>query len=295
MQVYQRIMLALDRTDTDLSIIRYMQLLANYYQPDLIEGVFVVPTMDKFYTNFIEKNNTAFQAKQNLDEALKGELERKIKFYFTEEKPNVSISLLEGKPIRQLIKEAELRDIDLLVVGNKKLSEGSGITAKAVSRRFKGSVLFVPEKQHTQMHRMVVPVDFSENSARALQEALAIYDQQVGSSVIALHIMDLYPLIHYQASRLASRFKEYAIGDVQESWKDFCEKYQIDRKKVKFEIRDRMDGNTAKGIQQFSDDIQADLILMGSHGHSILELTLWGSNTEKLLALEKEVPILIIR
>jgi len=295
MQVYKKIMLALDRSETDLSILRYLQLLASYYKPQLIEVLFVVPTLDKFYSDFIKKNDTAFETKKSLDDALKGELERKVKYYFPEEKPVVSIILLEGTPIKQLIKEVGLRAVDLLVVGNKKVSEGSGITGKAVSRRFKGSVLFIPEKQHTQMHRMVVPIDFSENAARALKEALAIYDQQIGASVIALNILDLYPLIHYQASRLASKFTEYAKEDVSEAWNGFCEKYQIPKDKVKLEQRDRVDGNIAKGIQQFSEEAQADLILMGSHGHSILELTLWGSNTEKLLAIEKTIPILIIR
>lgn len=295
MQKYNRMMLALDRSDTDLCMLRYVKLLANYYRPELIQGVHIVPTLDKFYADFVQKNEAAFLAKKTLDDTLKAELLKHMQFYFPDEPTiNIDVDIIEGKPSTKLLEEAGFRDIDLLVVGNKKDSLGSGITAKLVSRRFEGSVLFIPEKPHTQMHRIVVPIDFSENSARALREAWDIYTIQTGASVIAVHVIDSLPFLHYQTSRSNKQFEEYLRKDIYEAWEKFCEKYALPHGRIKFEIINQVDKKIAKAVHEYAAACQADLIIVGRQGHSRLTLAIMGSNTEKLLSIEKETPILII-
>lgn len=54
-------------------------------------------------------------------------------------------------------------------------------------------------------------------------------------------------------------------------------------------------GDVAPELCRYASEIQADLIVMGSHGHSAVGSLLLGSITTKVLALEKEIPVLIIR
>lgn len=54
-------------------------------------------------------------------------------------------------------------------------------------------------------------------------------------------------------------------------------------------------GEIAPELCRYAGKIEADLIVMGSHGHHAIGNLLLGSITTKVLALEKNIPILIIR
>jgi len=296
MQKYNKILLALDRSDTDLSMLRYVKLLTNYYKPSLIQGIHVVPTLNQFYADFVQKNESAYEVKQLLDGVLKEELLKHMTFYFSgDQKDIVDVAIVEGKPVSKLLEEADSRGIDLLVVGNKKASLESGVTAKSVSRRFNKSTLFVPENMHTQMHQIVVPIDFSENSARALREALDIYTIQIGASIVAIHVIDSLPFLHYQTISSNKLFETYLRKDIYEVWDKFCKKYDLPQMKIKFEIINQVDQKVAKAVHEYVQINKSDLIIIGHQGHSKLSLMLMGSNTEKLLGIEKETPILIVK
>lgn len=54
-------------------------------------------------------------------------------------------------------------------------------------------------------------------------------------------------------------------------------------------------GDIAAELCHYASGIQADLIVMGSHGRNAIGNLLLGSITTKVLALEKEAAVLIIR
>lgn len=64
--------------------------------------------------------------------------------------------------------------------------------------------------------------------------------------------------------------------------------------KVPFESTYRV-GDIASELCRYADEIKADLIVMGSHGHRAIGNLLLGSITTKVLALETKIPVLIIR
>ena len=82
---------------------------------------------------------------------------------------DLSIEVREGAPYEKLIHWTDVKDVDLLVVGQKQTSEGSGITAKRVARKSKCNVLFIPEKASSDISNILVPIDFSDNSAKAFK------------------------------------------------------------------------------------------------------------------------------
>jgi nucleotide-binding universal stress UspA family protein len=54
-----------------------------------------------------------------------------------------------------------------------------------------------------KVEKILVPIDFSEESARALRHALALA-METGAELIALHVVEPYSLRDYFASSLAS-------------------------------------------------------------------------------------------
>ena len=63
---------------------------------------------------------------------------------------------MEGIPYEKLIHWIKVKEIDLLVVGHKEVSDGSGITAKRVARTSKCNVIFVPEDFNKKLEYLVL-------------------------------------------------------------------------------------------------------------------------------------------
>lgn len=118
MKLYTKLMMALEMDERDSSIIQFTNVLAKHYRPDSLYGVHVVPKFDEYYTSFIQEHWAEFlEKKMSLDEVLKKELETKVDNYFEPDQfVQVSCEVLEGKPFKQLIHWADIKNIDLLIV-----------------------------------------------------------------------------------------------------------------------------------------------------------------------------------
>lgn len=145
------------------------------------------------------------------------------------------------------------------------------------------------------MNKIVVPIDFSENSADALKEALdwSVSDK---TEVRAVHVADYSPwgIAHF-TNNMETDFKTQVKENINATWEVFCEKNEINRDSVGFEMIERNGGRVSQSIKNYTEGENADLLIMGAKGHSRLELSLFGSTTEKVLQYEKKIPVLVMR
>lgn len=54
-------------------------------------------------------------------------------------------------------------------------------------------------------------------------------------------------------------------------------------------------GNIAQEIHRYASKNKMDMIVMGSHGHGALQNLVMGSIATKVLAMESDIPVLIVR
>lgn len=117
-----------------------------------------------------------------------------------------------------------------------------------------------------------------------------------GARLTALYVVDPYPYLGIgQANPMG--FQAYmqaahvhagkALGRAAELADDGGEP-------LKLETRIVEETTAAHGIAQTARDEQADLIVIGSHGHGALRKLVLGSVTTKVLA-EATVPVLVVR
>ena len=138
------------------------------------------------------------------------------------------------------------------------------------------------------MRRILVAVDFSENSARALDLALEL-GGRLGVDVHALHgcVLLAHALAegaHPEASDFEARVKaeiERQLTALQASAKG----RGVDL------VTHRVDGNPAECVLAEARRLGADLICLGTHGRSGLDRLLLGSIAERVLRLSP-VPVL---
>jgi nucleotide-binding universal stress UspA family protein len=71
--------------------------------------------------------------------------------------------------------------------------------------------------------------------------------------------------------------------------------YHIPTDKIQPVYRENILQNPAKHILEYAREIQADLLLTGARGHSVLRNMLFGSVTEALIEQNHEFPLLIVR
>ena len=142
------------------------------------------------------------------------------------------------------------------------------------------------------MKKILVPIDFSKKSEFASKMAARIAKKS-NSTVYLLHMIELPTGIVDMGAGSNFSIPESMLylRKVKERIIEFKEKYFHKNIEVHHSIRFE---NPHKGILKYADKIDADLIVMGSKGHSDFEEILIGSNTEKVVRTSK-APVIVVK
>lgn len=142
------------------------------------------------------------------------------------------------------------------------------------------------------MKKILVPIDFSKKSEFASKMAARIAKKS-NSTVYLLHMIELPTgIIDMGAgSNFSIPESMLYLRKVKERIIDFKEKFFHKNIEVHHSIRFE---NPHKGILKYADKIEANLIVMGSKGHSDFEGILIGSNTEKVVRTSK-TPVIVVK
>ncbi|MBX3384995.1 MAG: universal stress protein [Phycisphaeraceae bacterium] len=193
-------------------------------------------------------------------------------------------SRLEG-----IVRAAKDAEADLLVlgaVGEGKANVGMGTVASAAVRRSPCSVLLVREsKGVTPFKTVVCCVDFSKTSLEALEKAARLAAQDSA----ALHVVHVfYPpwhVLHYRAPTPEAdpAFRKQYTDMLHQRLVQFGQpiEHELQYVKPKFVLIDSSDHRYA--LPEYLQREGADLVVLGTRGHSNLRDFFLGSTAEKIL------------
>lgn len=213
------------------------------------------------------------------------------------------IVVVEGTPAREIVRLAEQVRADLLVMGThghggfERLLLGS-VTEKVV-RMSRSAVLTIPPAADPPAARQVLyktilcAVDFSDASNRAVEYAISLAKEN-RARLILLHVVE--------------GFVDEAVLDVNVHWnvpeyRRYLEQDALSRLKavVPEEARTTVQaeerlasGKPYQGILRITDEIGADLIVMGVQGSAALGAWAFGSTTHHMVR-EARCPVLTVR
>ncbi len=142
------------------------------------------------------------------------------------------------------------------------------------------------------MKKILVPIDFSKKSEYASKMAAKIAEKS-GSTVYLLHMIDLPTgIIDMGAgSNFSIPESMLYLRKVKDKIIEFKDTFFPETTEVHHSIRFQ---NPHQGILKYADKIDADLIIMGSKGHSDFEEILIGSNTEKVVRTSTR-PVIVVK
>ena len=292
--IFPKIMTGLDLSNLDGKLIKYSQFMAKNASTRSLQFIHVIPhyiipeSVDSSFQKVLSGN-------LQIDKWAQLQLDKMI-LPLKNSLKNVEIKteVLEGSPLNQLLKHAEIQQPDLLIVGKKTISANSGIIARRIARKTKCAVCFVTEKANTELKQLLVPIDFSDTSIRALHAAIQLQKQLDNIHITALHVIEV-PMVAYKINRnqveIVARHKQ----EVENKFDELLKKHKIKKDNLKLitTINDVFD--ISGYIRKTAVEQDIDLIITGARGHSVFEDFIFGSTTEKLVTMEVDIPILVLR
>jgi nucleotide-binding universal stress UspA family protein len=145
------------------------------------------------------------------------------------------------------------------------------------------------KRRHLMFGTILLAVDGSEYSKRAAE--LAKHLAAIGSEeVVVTHVTELlparfqtYPGLDYEADLPTIEFAKAIVAEMDEAGI-----------KARVELRSAQYGGIARILTNLAEDLNAGIIVMGSHGRGDLTALLLGSVAHKVLHYSKR-PVLIAR
>lgn len=291
----KHITVALDLTFMDGLMLDYLKFLSQALLPDKMVFLHIIP--EAFIPEGVFANAEEKQAYTEKHIAsTREELEKSLNAYWGH-RPDITpeIEVRYGHPLKELLQFVEANPTDLLVVGKKRRSTGSGIIAQKLARRVKNAILFIPEEATPKLTKMMVPVDFSEPSQEALSTAVNLHPLLENPSIECVHVYEVPPIVSIKIGRTPEQYSQIIKANVQESLEQFIAKAGTGKAIIHQHLLYNNYPSPAQELVKFAKENKIDFILTGAKGHNRLESLFLGSVTEKLITSPLNIPIMIVR
>ncbi|WP_299112612.1 universal stress protein [uncultured Winogradskyella sp.] len=140
------------------------------------------------------------------------------------------------------------------------------------------------------MKKIIVPVDFSEYSEYALETAAALAKQHQ-SELIVMHMLEMSESIISSSSDKRGEENAFMLMVANKKFEAFLDKPYLEDVNVTALVKYH---KVLKEVAKVALEEKADIIVMGSRGHSDHDGIFTGSNTEKVVRYS-ETPVLVVK
>ena len=143
------------------------------------------------------------------------------------------------------------------------------------------------------MKRVLIPVDGSECSLRALKVVIGKRSHYADPESLDIHLVNVQPPLSHDITRFASheQIALYHRDESEKQLKAACE--LLDAVGAKYTCHCEV-GHAAEVICRLAESLACDQLVMGTHGRSALAELFVGSVTVKVLHLVK-IPVLLVK
>lgn len=291
-----RALIALEAGATDRSILQYVNFFLKLTPVERLSFLHVLPVPD-FWDDLENEAEHFTQDSTAQLEALKDLKLRTLAQLELREGIQTDFGIRQGSPLEELLAEAKILDADLIVTGLSTRRGAHGILAKTLARHATCNTLIIPDLSQAHLTNILVPIDFSSDSAKALRMAVAINEMlTLPAKITCAHVYDVPDLNWYKIQRTEHELQGMLEKNRQDAMTKFLSR-EIPQYHDAIEtvLIPKMKPAIGSYIMETADDTNADLIIMGAKGHSQIERLLMGSVTEKVLALTTHVPVLVTK
>ncbi len=204
-----------------------------------------------------------------------------------------SISVDVGRPARVAVQKVEDVSADLLIVGIKSSTAGfgAGSVARKAIQKAPTRVLLVHPNKDDAFARVLVGVDFSGTSKLAAEQAAPIASKD-GATLHIVHVFrPPWKVLHYRAPSVGTSpdFQRQFTDALIFRLRAFTSELSGD---PECHLQEGM--NYGSGILECARELGADLVVVGTQGHTNLRQVILGSTADQVLR-ETDLSVLAIK
>ncbi len=285
------ILVCLDLTEMDDSLIRYASFLVNKVKPESITFLHVMKPYD------IPKE--LLEAFPELDEPIpdiiREDLQEKIDQQFQNEIPvNTNVVVREGFPTEVIVKYTQKNRVDLTLMGKKVGYAGGGGIVRKVVGIIPSSVLIVSESVHEGLDNLLVRMDFSKTSELALRMAFRL--QELTGAKVACHHTHKLPIGYFPQVNLEKdeKLQKYIKKISDKEFQKFKKLYKYNTDDIAFSFSVDAENEEDQILYRRAMTTGADMIIIGSSMSSELANIILDATSEKLASSDKNIPVFIV-
>lgn len=291
MYLIKKLIVCLDQSPLDQTLIAYAGFLnkensiKKIYFVSVIKNLSIPKEILDEFPDLMEKI---------VNERLKS-MEQEVQHHGKEFK-NTKLNFLvrEGTLSKKILKLAEEKSADLILIGRKVNLPGTGVASSRLARRASCGLLIIPENTQPKISNLLVPSDFSDYSKDALEDSILIAKNLGAKEVFCQNVFSIPSGYHFAGNTFAG-FKDIIQTYAEVNFKKFVRK--IDSKGIKITpiyTQDEEDDPIQKIIFK-AQEIKADLIIIGAKGNTAATALFIGSMAERLIQFNKKIPLLVTR
>src|SRR6056297_369367 len=275
---------SLDLSNMDEVLIGYTAFLTSVVKPKTITFFHTVesgPTALEIVAQFPE-----LETEEEFLDLIRNELQEKVSGHFDDHSIEIRIIIKQGKPTDQIIDVTNSLEPDLILMGKKIGYTGEGVIPKRILKYVSASVLFVPENSRYSLKKVLVPTDFSEESAISIQTAKGLVDTD---NVTAQHIY------RYRAQFFPYTLSEEEKRDVDRKIEKKMQKFKNDNgisDDVNFVLTLHKKGKIADEVYSQVVGEQIDFIIVSLKSKTLNSLVSHDF-TDKIVDYAFGVPMLV--
>ena len=275
-----KVLVGLDMTYMDTVLIRYLAFLKDTLQ---IQHIIL------YHNIWFDTPDNGSELLSKLDKPLEEILTDKINSQAEEhlDKDDFSIVITQSDDSAKEIKiTAQKEAIDLIVFGKKvSVSDTGYLVERVLYNNTNVDILLVPETAFYRLQKILVPLDFSKKSARALLKSISLSDNRD----IEVSCMHVYAVSNIYFPYLPVRdLKEQTQNKAKSEWEKYKKKYLQNLKEPEITFSFHADMAVSRVIYEHALNAETDLVALPADA-SIINSTLMS-----LIKMDMHLPLLIL-
>ncbi len=287
----QKAMVCLDFTETDQTLIAYADFMANIMQVE--ELIFLHAMKDADLPRELE--NILSVEQRDFKGFLLGKMEETVRTILPEEHSyNIEFAITEGGITEHIVRFALSNEVDLVMLGRKVQSSGSGVILTRLARRLHCSLIIVPENTELVLDDILVCTDFSKWSEMALEAAVSFAAQDDSVTIYCQNIFEV-PTGYHASGKSYNEFAKIMKKHAHRRYREFISKIDTQSVAVAPIFTLHRKGNTATLIKDTAGSVEVNLVILGSKGRTFASSMFLGSFAEKLIREEFTMPLMILK
>ncbi|WP_133122100.1 universal stress protein [Brumimicrobium salinarum] len=280
-----KLMVAMDLTEMDAILLKYVSFLSEVWN---VEHIYFCHNIKQYKLEGLK--DSFLDEDISIEKIIEKELHKSIASNYTAEVPHSLVLTSDDYTESILTHLSKEYKIDLVLSGNKNELQGTGALNQKLVRMLNTNVLLVPEKTKHQLKRVLVPTDFSADSANSFEVTQTLVESSQGE-IEALHVYTIssffFPYINTEKAI------DKTEKQLNEKVKHFKKRY-TNTAEVKFNFMDRKEFSIVEAIEKHADENDFDIIVVSARGGNKITSLFIGSVTNDLLIRNRKMPLLVI-